>query len=77
MEEIKMTREEKIEYIAESLDMEVQDISEEHQLADYENWDSIAVLSIISVINEKFNKFPHANEILKCKTVSDLMQTME
>lgn len=55
MEEIKMTREEKIEYIAESLDMEVQDISEEHQLADYENWDSIAVLSIISVINEKFN----------------------
>ena len=35
-----MTREEKIEYIAESLDMEVQDISEEHQLADYENWDS-------------------------------------
>jgi len=68
-----MTREEKIEYIAESLDMEVQDISEEHQLADYENWDSIAVLSI----NEKFNKFPHANEILKCKTVSDLMQTME
>ena len=28
-----MTREEKIEYIAESLDMEVQDISEEHQLS--------------------------------------------
>lgn len=72
-----MTREEKIKYIAESLDMEEQEISEEHKLEDYENWDSIAVLSVISVINEKFEKFPHANDILKCKTVADLMQLME
>ena len=68
-----MTREEKLQNIAESLDMEL----EEHELADYENWDSIAVLSIIAVINEKFDRYPHANDILKCKTVKDLMQLME
>lgn len=72
-----MTREEKLQNIAESLDMELKEISEEHELADYENWDSIAVLSVIAVINEKFDRYPHANDILKCKTVKDLMQLME
>ena len=72
-----MTREEKLQNIAESLDMDLEEISEEHELADYENWDSIAVLLFIVVLNQKFDRYPYANDILKCKTVKDLMQLME
>ena len=64
-----MTREEKLEVIADIL--EVEEVEE-----DFETWDSIAVLSVISVITEETGLFPHANEIKKFKTVSDIMKAI-
>ena len=67
-----MTREEKLEVIADIL--EVEEVEEDNVLEDFETWDSIAVLSVISVITEETGLFPHANEIKKFKTVSQLQE---
>lgn len=71
-----MSNEEKMECIAESVEMEVDELTEDTVLNDLENWDSVAVLSIIAVINEKFDRYPKAEEILTYKTVRDLMNAM-
>lgn len=71
-----MTEEEKLESIADVLEMETDDISRETILEECEAWDSIAILSVISIINEEFNRFPHADEIKAYKTVGDLMDVM-
>lgn len=71
-----MTEEEKLESIADVLEMEIDEISRETVLEECEAWDSIAILSVISIINEEFNRFPHADEIKSYKTVGDLMDVM-
>lgn len=72
-----MTREEKIEAIADILEMEEEEVKEDIVLDEVEAWDSVAVLSVISVINEKFDRFPLAEEIRTYKTVRDLMNALE
>ena len=71
-----MTEEEKLESIADVLEMETDERSRETILEECEAWDSIAILSVISIINEEFNRFPHADEIKAYKTVGDLMDVM-
>ena len=58
-----MTREEKIENIAEILDLEEEEIKEDALLADYEEWDSVAVLSFIALMDEEFDKAVKGAEI--------------
>ncbi|MCI8364024.1 MAG: acyl carrier protein [Eubacterium sp.] len=72
-----MTREEKIETIADILEMDDENIKEDMVLEELETWDSVAVLSVISVINEKFDRYPSAEEISAYKTVQDLMDAFE
>lgn len=72
-----MTREEKIETIADILEMDGGSIKEDMVLEELETWDSVAVLSVISVINEKFDRYPTAEEISAYKTVQDLMDAFE
>ena len=60
-----MTREEKIEIIADMV------------LEDFETWDSVAVLSVIAMMDEHFGKYPHASEIRSYIKVGDLMKNME
>ena len=72
-----MTREEKIETIADILELEIEELEDDMVLEDIETWDSVAVLSVIAVINDKFNRFPLAEEIREYKTVADLMSAFE
>lgn len=72
-----MTREEKIQTIADILELEEEEVKEDLVLDEVETWDSVAVLSVISVINEKFDRFPLAEEIREYKTVRDLMDAFE
>ena len=72
-----MTREEKIEIIADILKMDDEIIKEDTILEELETWDSVAVLAVISVINEKFDRYPTAEEIKTYKTVQDLMNAFE
>ena len=71
-----MTNQEKLAEIADILEMEEEELTPECVLDELETWDSVAVLSVISVMNDKFNKFPDANEIRQHKTVGDLMDAM-
>lgn len=71
-----MNQLEKLAEIADILEMEVDELTPECVLDEIETWDSIAVLSVISVMNDKFNKFPNAEEIRKYKTIGDLLDAM-
>ena len=72
-----MTREEKIEIIADILDVEPDEVQEDMVLEDFETWDSVAVLSVIAMMDEHFGKYPHASEIRSYIKVGDLMKNME
>lgn len=71
-----MTLEEKMEELADILELERDELSEGMVLEDIETWDSVAVLSFIAVMNDRFNKFPNANEIRAYKTIGDLLNAM-
>lgn len=72
-----MTNNEKMEIIADILELELNEIKVDSVLNDIETWDSVAILSFIAVMNEEFDKYPMANEIKSYKTVGDLMKVME
>ena len=72
-----MTRDEKIEVIASVLEIDQHEVEEDKLLADYETWDSVAVLALISVISENFGRFPKASEIMELKTVKDILNALE
>lgn len=72
-----MTREEKIENIADILEVEPDEVQEDMVLEDFETWDSVAVLSVIAMMDEHFGKYPHASEIRSYIKVGDLMKNME
>lgn len=72
-----MSYQEKMEIIADILDMEVDELNDTMELEKIETWDSLAVLSVISIMDSKFGKLPHAREILNCKKVSDLLDIMQ
>lgn len=71
-----MTEQEKVEVLADILELDESEVTRDLALKDCYAWDSIAVLSVISIMNEKFNRFPHANEIEQYKTIGDLMEAM-
>lgn len=68
-----MTREEKLEAIADVLEVEIDELEETKELEEFETWDSVAVLGIIAFMNEKFDKSPHATEVRQCKTIGELI----
>lgn len=72
-----MTDNEKIALLAEILELDESDINRNLVLEKCDMWDSMAVLSIISVMNERFNRFPSAKEIRQYRTVGDLMDAMK
>ena len=72
-----MTREEKIEIVADILEVEPDEVQEDMVLEDFETWDSVAVLSVIAMMDEHFGKYPHASEIRSYIKVGDLMKNME
>ena len=72
-----MTREEKIEIIADILEVEPDEVQEDMVLEDFETWDSVAVLLVIAMMDEHFGKYPHASEIRSYIKVGDLMKNME
>lgn len=72
-----MERQEKLELVGDILEMEAEELTEDMVLEEIETWDSVAVLSVISVMNDKFDRFPLADEIRSYHTVGDLMAAMK
>lgn len=72
-----MTDEKKIELLAEILDMEPEELNPESRLDDLEEWDSVAALSFIAMMDEEFGKEVKGAQIKEFKTVRDAMNVME
>jgi acyl carrier protein len=72
-----MTNKEKLSLLEEMLDVEEGSLNEEMNLSDVSEWDSMAALSFIALLDEKFDKQISANQIKEFKTVSDVLKVME
>lgn len=59
--------------LAESLEMKDGELSENTKLEDLD-WDSLAVISSIALLDEYFNKTVSASQIAECKTIDDLLK---
>lgn len=72
-----MTNGKKMELIAEILDVDVEDISPETVLADIEEWDSVAALSFIAMMDDEFGKEVKGAQIKQFVTIQDALDIME
>ena len=72
-----MTQVEKITLLAEVLDCEAENLAPDTILADIEEWDSVAILSFIAMMDEEFDKSIKGSEIRQFVTVSDALKVME
>lgn len=72
-----MTNEKKIELLADILDVNAEELTPETRLVDMSEWDSIAALSFIAMMDEEFGKAFKGSEVKKIVTVQDAMDVME
>jgi acyl carrier protein len=61
----------------EALEMEDQEINMTDAFRDYEEWDSIAQLSLIAMLDEEFDLQIEEKEFEQLKTVEDLLKAVE
>lgn len=71
-----MELKEKMALIEEALDTEEGMLTTETSLDDLDEWDSIAALSLIAILDEHFNKTITGAEIKALKTVGDILNYM-
>lgn len=67
-----MTREEKIELIEEIMELDEGTLKPESELSDYEEWDSLTKLALMSEIKKHFGKKLTIDVIKGFKTVEDI-----
>ena len=72
-----MTENKKMELIAEVLEVEVEGLTPETKLGDLDEWDSIALISFIAMMDDEFDKIINGSVVKEQKTVADLMAMME
>ena len=72
-----MELKEKLALIEEVLDVEEGSLSPETELADVDEWDLISALSLIVMLDEKFEKTVSGAQIKALETVNDILAYME
>ena len=71
-----MTEKEKIELLEEMLELDEGTLSPETVLADLDEWDSIAAISFIALVDDEFDKSVKGADIRGFVTVSDALAVM-
>lgn len=71
-----MNNEEKIALMEEIMDLEEGTLHLEDVLADYEEWDSLSVLTYITELAEKFGRDITGEEVKSFVTVADAVARM-
>ena len=71
-EENIMSKKKILELFQETLEMENQEVKLEDKFRDYEEWDSLAVLSIGAMINEEYDIVIPRSEFEKLITIKDI-----
>lgn len=72
-----MTNEKKIELLEEMLELDAGTLTPETVLEELEEWDSIALISFIALIDDEFDKVIKGSVVKEQKTVADLLALME
>ncbi|WP_242840801.1 acyl carrier protein [Butyrivibrio proteoclasticus] len=73
----KMTEQEKIALLEETLDAEEGSLKADMELTEVEEYDSMAKLSIIVMMEDEFGKKLSADDVRAFKTVGDILKWME
>jgi acyl carrier protein len=71
---MKMKKDIFFEELLECMDIDPVEINETTVFRELEDFDSMAIMSIVAYVDEKFEKTMAAEELQKVKTVSDLME---
>jgi acyl carrier protein len=71
---MKMKKDIFFEELLECMEIEPVDIDEDTVFRELEDFDSMAIMSIVAYADEKFGKTMAAEELQKVKTVRDLME---
>lgn len=72
-----MMKEKFLTAFKEALEIEDQEIKMSDKFRDYDEWDSIAQLSLIAMLDEEFDLQIEGDEFDKLKTVEDLLKAVE
>lgn len=72
-----MTDEKKIELLEDMLELDPGSINASMDIMEVENWDSMAQLSLIVLIDEECGKRVTGDDIKNIKTVQDILDLME
>lgn len=72
-----MTIEKKLELLEDMLEMNAGELKVDAELANLENWDSMAKLSLIVLMDDEFGKEISGEQIRGFKTVQDILDFME
>lgn len=67
---------EKLALIEECMDIDEATLKPEDELSNYEEWDSVTILSVIAMVDERFHKTLTGNDLKTVKTVADLLGLM-
>lgn len=71
-----MTNQEKLGILEEMMELEKGTLQEDVMLSDIVEWNSLAKLSFIALMDENFGKKVSANELKQFKTVKDILNFM-
>ena len=66
-----------IEQLKDILEIEDREINLEDKFREYEEWDSLAFLSVIAMIDEEFDVVIETVDFKKLLTVGDMIQAIE
>lgn len=72
-----MTEKEKLTILEDVMELDEGTLSKEDVLENYDEWDSLAAISLIAVMDEKFGKILTGQDIKTFKTVADILTMME
>jgi acyl carrier protein len=72
-----MNKKEFIEKIEEIIEVDTGDLTGEENLADLEDWDSLAVMGFIAMVDSQLGMTIEAARIGECKTVNDLVALVQ
>ena len=72
-----MTTEEKLALLEETIDMDEGSLEPDMELADIDEFDSIAKLSLIVLMDDEFGKTIKSDDIKALEIVQDILDMME
>lgn len=72
-----MTTQEKLAMLEEIMELESGSLNAGTKLEDLEEWNSMAALALIALMDEEFNKILTGKQIKEFKTVQEILDVME